>query len=258
MLINTMTDEEVTKELVSDYKEIWDKRTIDRLVEGYEKQRRKYKIAKTEEYPVTQEFKSHRKNPWILIMRKSEKTEKYNKIGDTGFELITYYYTSKGLRVFSYLEDQSVVVYNGHVFSRYRMRMGLQIESIIEVVKHFFKQTSNLIFDFIEEDNPDSMFMGLTKEGYLFGTKKASVDWIIVKTFVNKDTATWNQFEKEQDLKEVKEFFDVHIKAKERREVFYKDMLSLFREKFVSVDGKVVAKDYDDTKINLLGSTIKK
>jgi hypothetical protein len=38
-----MTDEEVTKEIVSDYKEIWDKRTIDRLVEGYEKQRRKYK-----------------------------------------------------------------------------------------------------------------------------------------------------------------------------------------------------------------------
>lgn len=258
MLITTMTDEEVTKEVKTDYQEIWSKRTIDRLVESYEKQRRKFKIAKTDEYPIVQEFKSHRKNPWILIMRKSEKAEKYTKIGDTGFELVTYYYTPKGLRVFSYLEDQSMVVYNGHVFTRYRMRMGLQIESIIEVVKHFFKQTGNLVFDFYEEENPDSMFMGLTKEGYLFGTKKASVDWIIVKTFVNKETATLNQFEKEQDLQEMKQFFDVHIKAKERREVFYKDMLSLFREKFVSVDGKVVPKDRNDNQINLMGGGIVK
>ena len=258
MLITTMTDEEVTKEVKTDYQEIWSKRTIDRLVEGYEKQRRKFKIAKTDEYPIVQEFKSHRKNPWILIMRKSEKAEKYTKIGDTGFELVTYYYTPKGLRVFSYLEDNSMVVYNGHVFTRYRMRMGLQIESIIDVVKHFLKQTGNLVFDFYEEENPDSMFMGLTKEGYLFGTKKASVDWIIVKTFVNKETATLNQFEKEQDLQEMKQFFDVHIKAKERGEVFYKDMLSLFREKFVSVDGKVVPKDRIDNQINLMGGGIVK
>ena len=53
MLVNTMTDEEVTKEIYSDYEEIYQKRTIDRLVEGYEKQRRKFKIAKTEESRVS-------------------------------------------------------------------------------------------------------------------------------------------------------------------------------------------------------------
>ena len=256
MLVNTMTDEEVTKEIYSDYEEIYQKRTIDRLVEGYEKQRRKFKIAKTEEYPITQEFKSHRKNPWIMIMRKREKSDKYNSVMDTSYELVTYYYTSKGLRVFSYLEDNSIVVYNGHVFSRYRLRMGLEIESIIDVVKIYFSNTSNIIFDFVEEDNPNSMFMGLTNEGYLFGTRKDSVSWIIVKTFVNKDTATLNQFEKEQDLKIMKDFFFVHIKAQERKEKFYQDMMGLFKENFVSVNGKVVPKDYDQNKIDLVGSKV--
>jgi hypothetical protein len=256
MLVNTMTDEEVTKEIYSDYEEIYQKRTIDRLVEGYEKQRRKFKIAKTEEYPITQEFKSHRKNPWIMIMRKSVKSEKYNSVMDTSYELVTYYYTSKGLRVFSYLEDNSIAVYNGHVFSRYRLRMGLEIEPIIDVVKHFFCKTYNVVFEYFEEDNPNSMFMGLTNEGYLFGTKKDSVRWIIIKTFVNKDTATLNQFEKEQDLKIIKDFFFVHIKAQERKQKFYQDMLGLFSENFVFVNGKVVPKDYDENKIDLVGSKV--
>ncbi len=138
MLISNMSYLEISKELKADYNEIWDKRTIDRLVEGYDKQRRKYKIPKTEEYPIAKAFKSHRKNPWILIMRKNELKVKYDKIGDTGFELITYYYTPLGLRVFNYKTDESIIVYNGHVFTRYRMRMGLNIESIIDVVKYFF------------------------------------------------------------------------------------------------------------------------
>ena len=254
MLINTMSDLEVSKELKSDYQEIWEKRTIDRFVEAYDKQRKKFKISKNEEYPIAKEFKSHRKNPWIIIMRKNEFKDKYNKIGDTSFQMATYYYTPRGLRVFSYSEDDSAIVYNGHVFTRYRMRMGLNIEPIIDVVKHFFCKTGNLVLDYYEEENPDSMFMGLTKEGYLFGTKKSSCNWIVVKTFVNKDTATYNQFDKEQDLISMKDFFDLHIKAQDRKEKFYQDMLELFREKFVSVDGKIVPKDYDKNKINLIGT----
>jgi hypothetical protein len=54
----------------------------------------------------------------------------------------------------------------------------------------------------------------------------------------------------------MREFFFVHIKAEERKEKFYQDMLGLFRENFVSVNGKVVPKNYDENKIELMGSKV--
>ncbi len=246
MLINTMTALEINKEVRSDYEEIWNKRTIDRFVEAYEKQRRKFKIPKTEEYPIAKEFKSHKKNPWIIIMRKNELVDKYNKIGDTGFEMVTYYYTPIGLRVFNYKSDDSLAVYNGHVFTRYRMRMGLEIESIIDVVKHFFCKTGNMAFEFYHEKEKDPLFMGLTNEGYLFGSRKDDCNWMVVKTFVNKDTATLNQYLREQGLVDMRDFIEIQIKAKEDRTKFHQDMLQLFRQKFVSEDGKIVLKKDND------------
>ena len=242
MLVNTMTNVEINKEIRSDYDEIWNKRTIDRFVEAYEKQRRKFKIDKTEEYSIVKEFKSHRKNSWILIMRKNELLERYNKIEDTSFELLTYYYTSIGIRVFNYKLDDIMAVYNGHVFSRYRMRMGLEIESIIDVVKHFFCKTGNLVFEYYNEKEKDATFMGLTNEGYLFGSRKDDCNWMVVKTFVNKDTATLNQFLREQGLIEMKEFIKIRIKAHDNKAKFHHDMLELFRQKFVSENGKFVLK----------------
>jgi DNA polymerase II large subunit len=71
--------------------------------------------------------------------------------------------------------------------------------------------------------------------------------WAISRVvFRNEDTATLNQYLREQGLVDMKDFIEIQIKAKEDRTKFHQDMLQLFRQKFVSEDGKIVLKKDND------------
>jgi len=194
MLIKTMTPVEVNREIMLDYKVIGNSSTHGRLNNEYLEQRKKLKIDKGAEYPLFKCFKTKSKNPWMLMIRKHPESESVQSKKDIVAHFITHYYTDKGLRVFVATETGVLLVYNGHLFTRYKERMALKIDDPLNVVKHFFtNNTDNLQKLYPKDENNNVYFMSIAKEGYLMGTFEINLKgaiWFIHKTFVAHDTAS--------------------------------------------------------------------
>lgn len=206
MLLSTMTMAEVQIEVMKDYKILNKSTTLERLANEYYDRRKKAKIKSEEDYPIYFNVKTKAKNNWlILIRRHPEKPRVLSPSEGLAYYLITYYYTSKGLRVFLATEDGILKVYNGHFFTRYRERMQLEIVQPLEVVKTFFIRNSEQMVKFYPPDAEDKyFFMGLFKDGFSMGEIQRSmtvIHWFVYKTFIANDTASGKHLDSEIQLK---------------------------------------------------------
>lgn len=189
MLLQTMTQDEITSEIFKDFENIYP-RTVERLTSEFERELRRNKIPKKREYYKVYQIKSGRKNPWTLIY--SQDTNDKNSVRAV---IYTYYYTEKGLRVFEVSEDmKTLMVYNGHLFQRYNERMKLNLPNTLESAKQFFINNSQRMIKTVSKDGK-IFTIDMCKDGTLFGEVQGK--WLVSKTFISKDLVRTKQNELE-------------------------------------------------------------
>ena len=219
MLLETMSEDEVSKEVNSDFFILYE-RTIPRLGFEYDKERRKKKIFRDSKYLKTLTIKTHRKNVWRIIFSKSEESKSYRGLEDLDTIMYTYRYVKQGIQVFvkSSLNKNLLRVYTGHFLNRYNERMGLKIEGVLKIADHFFNNNSNTVCQEIEGEKEGSC-MDLYKEGYAFSQFENNKTWLVSKTFIRKDMLRDDQEKMKQSLiDEVVNFFPEEFNGKFKKE----------------------------------------
>lgn len=194
MLVDTMNQAEITREFFLDW-EIVKERSEDRLLQLYERERRRNKIPKDEQFSRAYEIRSQRKNNWIFLFSKARSESKYKGLVNVAY--LMYYYNSKGIRVFKKIPTGGLSVYNGHLFSRYNERLRLNIVNTIDLVKHFFKNNGYAPIKILPKDGKD-LTVSVCHDGLMLGEKQGN--WIINKTFITKDLMYLEQDSIERDL----------------------------------------------------------
>ena len=81
------------------------------------------------------------------------------------------------------------LVYNGHLFTRYRERMNLEISDTMDVVKHFFTCNRDMSHKIMPKENDRMKIIGIVKQGFLLGEVILDNVMMIHKTFISHDTA---------------------------------------------------------------------
>jgi hypothetical protein len=185
-----MSNAEITREIDREYDIITSSSTLWRLKAEYHAERKKLKIKKEDDYSVFRVFKTKAKNPFIVRISKRRTAKIYNEFEDSETMLLTYYYTTKGIRVFTRTESGLISVFNGHLFTRYRERMNLSLTTTLEIVKRFF---NNREWNYMVMPKADDKqkFIGIVREGFIPGDilVEENLLWFVHKTFISRDTA---------------------------------------------------------------------
>ena len=197
MLIETMTPIEVTSEILEDWSIVT--KSFDRLVNDYDKERRRSKIDKGDIYSLPYEIKTKKKNTWIFIFSKAPSEDKYKGQSSINICSLVYYYSSIGLRVFKIMPKGGISVYNGHLFKRYNERMSLGLEKPLDIVKHFFINNGYFTSKVIPKNNKE-FTISVCKEGLLLGELQEDRSFLVNKTFINKNLIRLDQNEAEEEL----------------------------------------------------------
>ena len=197
MLVETMTPEEITREIFTDWETLAEK-TLPRLAQEYDRARKRLKVNKESRFAKMYEIKTKKKNNWFLVLNKGVDVEKYRTWRDIDLTKLVYYYTKRGIRVFEIIgDDDKLAVYNAHLFSRYRERMKLDIPNPYDVVKYFFLNDSYAVInDFDEAFSP-------RKNGIVLGTYLKEMGWIMCNTFITNEMKFSDQNEIEKQLIEI-------------------------------------------------------
>jgi len=199
MLVPAMNNKEITAEIKRDAEKIY-AGTFNRLIEEYDKERRKFKIDKTKTYCKEYKIKTAAKNNWVLFFRKKDNVDIYKGLADAGGCCITYYYNEQGLRFFSYTGNgHPIEVYNAHFFKRYSERLQLNITDTLEVAKYFTKTHNEVRAGIMGEDD-DEYLVALYEEGIGLGRYDAEYNWIIYNTFISNELVRDDQQEMSKTL----------------------------------------------------------
>lgn len=187
MLLPTMTNQEISKEILKDNHAIWCSSTIDRLLNEHKQERKRLKIRNDEEYTTVYEIKTKSKNKWIIIITKLMlyETASYENFSVHPF---TYLYTDLGIRVFSCNDKHEIRVFNKHLFARYRERMKLDIPDLMDLIKTFFINNLSMKDNFLPEVDGKKQIHALIKEGFILGEFIPEHRWFVYKTFISKET----------------------------------------------------------------------
>jgi hypothetical protein len=197
MILSTMSYKELTKEVNLDVEKIASSSTLPRLTQEYDKQRKKLKIDKKAIFPVYKEIKTHGKNHWIILINKATNYEKYENVTHIGITFLTYYYQGDKLRVIKSLPSGGIAIYNHHLFQRYNERLGLNLSNSFEIVKKFFVNNSNAIYNNNDPDKSIDMF-GVISDGFILGRFLEKENTIINNTFISKTMAFKDQMDQEE------------------------------------------------------------
>ena len=199
MLVEGMTEVELNTAIFRDFNIILNSTTQTRVEHSYIEIRKRMKIDKWENYPVFTSIKTKAKNQWILRTDKEHELSSLKSAENVSTSFITYYHTHKGIRIFIPASDKKLMVYNGHLFTRYRERMKLTTDDPLTIIKQFFFMNYNqLIKEYDKNEIGETRFISFEKEGYLLGTIQefpSKIKWLVHKTFIPKSTATYNQLE---------------------------------------------------------------
>jgi hypothetical protein len=191
MIVDTMTDMEVTKEIMTDYVALVGT-SLKRLSDEYNRERKRRRIPKEASYMKYYEIRTRKKNRWLVPMSKPPADTKFTGNACSGF--ITYHYGPHGLRVYKVIPDGGLSVFNSHVFQRYNERMGLNIKEPLEIIKHFF--TYNGFFHYrLKVEGSTTFSIGRCREGLLLGTLENQGAWIMHRTFISKQMMKEDQEE---------------------------------------------------------------
>jgi hypothetical protein len=196
MLLPTMTRQEVNAEIIRETHKI-ETDVMDRLVEEYDRERRKLKIDKSNTYTKAYPVKTRGKNTWILFIQKSPGIAKYQDETDTATTAVVYYYSAKGLQAFRlHSEKKFMEVFNGHLFVRYNERMKLGLVSMVDMIVAFFTNCGYLQIQRKRIGDKD-FTVSICRDGIALGKYYYQPDWLVHKTFISRDLKR-----NDQDLQE--------------------------------------------------------
>lgn len=189
---------EITREVKRDYEKIRET-TLIRLGQEYDRERKKFKIDKKRTYAKIYTFKTASKNNWMIMFAKAPSSVRYeNRNKDLIWSAVTWYYDKIGLMVLQWTPQGGIQAYTGHLFQRYKERLKLDLDSPVEIVKHFF--LNNLHASYQEGTRKGKLqCIGYTNGGLLLG-EQVSDDWLLWKTFVSRDLFHAGQNEIEQKV----------------------------------------------------------
>ena len=187
MLIETMSDEEVNKEIISDYLELSkDIAMITSLGNDYDKMRRKLKISPSSTFCIAFPIKTNNNNNWFLFLSKAHSVTKYKGTESINILELTYCYTDIGLRAFKMIPDSDgtvgingISVFNSHLFTQYAKRLNLNISDPIKLMEHFFTKNGYFSMKFNEKAS-----LATCSEGIILGELQNANQWVVFKTFI--------------------------------------------------------------------------
>lgn len=199
MLVPTMNRHEVTAEVHRDNKKIKDI-TLQRLMNEYDRERKKLKIRKTDVYHKAYPIKTGAKNNWIIFIEKSPGADCYSSVADVGYCCVVYYYSKDGLLVLRPQRDrEDIEVFFGHVFTRYNQRLRLNINSKVEIIKSYFKVNGYSNGEYTIKDGKKYL-VSICKEGMMLGTYYTDPEWLVHKTFISNDLKRPDQDKREKQM----------------------------------------------------------
>src|ERR1035437_806299 len=186
MLLPTMTNQEISKEIVKDYENIWSSSTINRLLNEYNRERKRLKIRNDAEYTKFYEIKTNLKNKWIFKFSRARINKSADYLDAAMVLSFTYFYSNKGIRVLICNDKHELNIYNRHLFCRYRERMNLDIPDFLDLVKHFFEKNDACKHELLPEVDGEKQLFSLIKEGFIMGEYNKEDHWYVFKTFISK------------------------------------------------------------------------
>lgn len=226
MLVESMTRKEITKEVLNDFDKFFHNSTGKRLCEKYEQERIKRHIKKEAEYERCYEIKTNSKNRWVFVLYKEPLSKKYQGLKDCATIIFAYYYTKKGICVFRVADHKTIEVYYGHLFARYRERMGLDLPNLLDVAVHYLKISSFCIYKYLPEQDGKFKILGVVKDGFQLGEKDMVNQWYLLKTFIPKTTA--NIFSATSRIKEINDMkMSIINQDSDEDEAYYQDLAIL-------------------------------
>jgi hypothetical protein len=193
MLVPSMNFNELDIEANAEYDALCNSSTLGRLTYEYFGERIKLKIKPHEKYVKFYKIKSKKKNNWLLMFSPNDKCQLVKSPEDITAMCILYYHSDKGLRFVLTSPSKIIIVYNEHLFSRYKERIGLVFSDTIEIAKHFFLENDQNTFQsFPNEDKSAINIIGVLKNGFGLGElvmieNKRAV--LLYKTFIARGTA---------------------------------------------------------------------
>ena len=188
MIIPNMTRKEITKEIVHDLDVMNSSSTRDRIITAYNRERIKFKINKEDLYPRYFEFKTKTKNNWIAIATKDPLIQKYQSNSNCVLVPFTYYYCKLGINVILPTRDNMYNLYYGHLFERYRTRLGLNMPNLMDVIKLYLSINGDLYSYHMYQDDGSIKTLGIIKEGFIYGEIDVENRWCVQKTFISNKT----------------------------------------------------------------------
>ena len=187
MLLPTMNEDEVVKEVYRDLKVIKESSTLVRLKTDYDHERKKLKIKREDDYMRFYEIKTKSKNKWIILLSKSIFEEKYTPHGFIHDQCLLYNYNGHGICIYeSYFG--TLYAYTFHFFERYRERMGLNIPLILDVVKAYYRNNHfPMQFHFPQDEK--IKYIGILRDGIIKGDYHENEKLYVHKTYISYKTA---------------------------------------------------------------------
>jgi hypothetical protein len=182
MIVPSMSNEEIVKELLSDVEIV--KRKAEYSVEEVRRM-----LIKTKAYPFIKAFdyvSPKTKNKWIYVL---EINSKY----DSFVTPVNYHYTDIGLRAAMVTSTGNIVLYTGHFFTRYSEREDLNILNPVDKMKDFFMLNPQINYK-TERKLEDGVFeiFGTVTTGIVLG-KKIAHNLMICNTYLSNELLKGNQ-----------------------------------------------------------------
>lgn len=192
MIVCTMTEEEMRKEVLSDLENAF------RYSDAKDKAFRRM-VIKSNKFPVYSHaiYLSPRKNTWLILYEAKSKKE----TGDNSRVTFVACYNSPHGHyavMISFINGNNhLVIYPPHFFSRYAMRCGINLSGI-DLMLHFFRFNSSYVFDLKQVEVGKDMIrtdvFGSTKDGIAMGYLSVNKN-ILFKTFITYDMAKGEQID---------------------------------------------------------------
>ena len=204
MLVYTMSSKEIQDEIIKDYHILTNSSTLERLAYEYASIRKKNRISTKEVYPYIFEIRSKSKNPWMIQFRKKDETYNYLSAEDGITIVLTYYQSTKGIRVFITTPSGLIKVYNAHFFNRYQERLNLPNMPILELVKKFINTNLDFMHRLYKKNDEDrTYFTDIFSEGIAMGhleLEEPNVVWFVNNTFLPNHMLSEQQWEGKDHL----------------------------------------------------------
>ena len=238
MIVETMTDLELYREVMKDFEEIANFYTAVRTNAAY-KRRLQWGRPKDGQFVFKKDWKSSRGNTYTSII----KTSGWNEFKKGRFlsTTVSFFMRKKAQNALQIVFDRDlnpcIDIFTEHFIDRYNQRFLKQpFLSRKEVFFHFIDRNSNTVMEEMESSKYDYNVMMASSDGYSF-CKNEYNGVIVHKTFVSREMLFGSQYETADFLDEIV------IKAKNGQK---SNIFDAYDQIWDVINSEVVAPTYDD------------